>query len=288
MEPGATALLTGLGRRPELNGSMVTLVRWQDQRWAVRTKAGGNLSVKPENLQLVEAYCSFSQEELFAKAQASLPNVALVDCTAQLDLSDPVRFLSGVVHNALGANGATLFYVQRTAVNAAAFDHALATLRQAEKSAIPPAGWLAFLRDDYMFSSASHPLEMACRLLVSFASGEVDCCICLEPVRDSPSTGLSCGHQLHTACLHQAVTQSPPSLCCPICRAPFGIGPDGTIMDAGDVALAQPPHLEVVLTEQLPLTEASVAAEGELPRVAAGEGGVQPVQVPPRCCCAVS
>mmetsp|Transcript_33675 Transcript_33675/g.55615 ORF Transcript_33675/g.55615 Transcript_33675/m.55615 type:complete len:262 (-) Transcript_33675:60-845(-) len=96
-------------------------------------------------------------------------------------------------------------------------------------------GWLAWCRDDYFFAAPDYDLKLSTRVLLSFARGVSDCCICLEPVYDEAGkcvTGLSCGHVIHTDCLQhcwqQALRAGKESVC-PLCREPFFVAADGML-----------------------------------------------------------
>jgi len=118
---------------------------------------------------------------------------------------------------------------------------------------------LAWVRDDFMFAAATHSLEVASRMLVGFVVGTQECAICLEPYFDSPSVGLSCGHVLHTECLRRALGLPPPHTC-PLCRRPFGVGADGTILDGPIDTARRPASVQHDGEEGQPATRTSTTS----------------------------
>jgi len=63
-----------------------------------------------------------------------------------------------------------------------------------------------------------------------------DCAICLDDGPESCWRSLPCGHSFHEACLHQWLSTSSKSRCCPLCRSDciFNEEPDlADLRDAG-------------------------------------------------------
>lgn len=205
------------------------------------------------------ACCPWAPAELLAAVQAEAPSCSLVDFTPQLPQVADARacfgFLRQVVEAAVQGAGSRLYYAQRTPENAAGFDCIFGLTRHAEAAAAgkdldrvgaapEPPGWLAWVRDDYMYCSAENDAHVSGRQLAGFALGVSECCICLERVQDERSICLpGCAHQIHTRCLTQLV-QPPaaPPFSCPVCRSPFAVDRHGRLGPPAAPAAAQRPE----------------------------------------------
>jgi hypothetical protein len=199
-------------------------------------------------LQLTDAPISaFEPAELVAEVQPKLPQeIQLDDRTAGVPTTDDdfgaiLSFVKAATTDATDEQGRRLIYIQRTEANANAFNLIFALVKYGEQligSQAPlrfaPPGWLAWCRDDYFFATSAYDLPLSSRVLIGFALGTSECCICLEAMfEERPSIGLECGHIVHTDCLSQALhSRGSAQLThtCPLCRHPFTIAPDGSIV----------------------------------------------------------
>ena len=195
----------------------------------------------------------YTSADLIAAAREKLPEMCeLEDRTKGLptdgsNMMALIKFLSDAVGDAEAGGGRKLIYIQRTAENKDGFCSTFALVKYAEtvtqttdpiRFAAP--GWIAWCRDDYFFASSSYDLTLACRVLLGFAAGSSECCICLESMfEERPSIGLDCGHIIHEECLQKALSSVGQSPTCPLCRTPFQVKRDGTISAVCPPAQAQ-------------------------------------------------
>ena len=260
LEPGVRALLSGLSGRPELNGLEVRLLFYKDDRWAVECSTGERIKVKPRNLaqhdepeherlfrvfhgrlapnrETEQQFCSFDGADLLRAVQAEVPDCQLLDYSDKLNVTSQrnhatvLRFIATSQEEVMSAAGSKLIFVQRTKHNAENFFLVFAISKYQEELGssstdpinIATPGWLAWVRDDYFFSSPEHDFTTAGRMLTNFATGLAECCICLEPTNtQGPSTALHCGHVMHNECLLQAVRNCVgEAKTCPLCREPL-------------------------------------------------------------------
>jgi hypothetical protein len=261
LRPGAEAVIAGLIGRPALNGVHARLLFFRDGRWAVECE-GEKIKVRPRNLArpnetlaekklrefegrlvfeaaMLQQRCTYSATELLEAARAEVTCCQMVDrsewfnATGQHGNQVVLTALRRIVDEVARANGALLVLAQRTAENE---DHLLLAFGMSkhgeeltdggcEPIHAPAPGWLAWVRDDYFYASTEHELSVARRLLVNFAHGVSECCICLEELRPPPPRPPRtlrslpcCAHaHFHDDCLAHALAQNAH---CPLCRAP--------------------------------------------------------------------
>ena len=190
LEPGLRAILRGLNGRPELNGLEVRLLFHKDDRWAVACSNGERIKVRPRNLArpdeaeherlfrvfhsritpdkvAEQQFCSFEAADLLQAVQEELPECKMVDYSSRLNgTSQPnqsvvLQFLASSQEEVGRAAGSRLIFVQRTKQNAENFFLVFALSKYSSElgsSSTDPInmsapGWLAWVRDDYFYSS---------------------------------------------------------------------------------------------------------------------------------------